>query len=155
MPKESSMDNYVTFNKIDIAKQQIVTAINLFISENDYISVITLSVAADEILGKIIENKGLSSSYSGISNLMDFIHKDMNREPYSSKEFNNLANGARNHLKHLSGTEVVEFDPKQEACNMLYRAICNYKVLCESGTEEMESWLNGDGVRPAFKIKDA
>ena len=149
------MDNYVVFNKIDIARQQIERAIDLYLSEQDYISAITLSGAADEILGKIIENQGLSSAYSGISNLMGVIHEEMNREPYSPKEFNDLANGARNHLKHLSGTETIEFDPRQEACNMLYRAICNYKVIRDCGTEEMDRWLKTDVISPAFKIREA
>ncbi|MEJ1422113.1 MAG: hypothetical protein Q2484_16470 [Candidatus Sedimenticola sp. (ex Thyasira tokunagai)] len=113
------MDNYVILNKIDIAKQQIERAIDLFLHEQDYISSITLAGAADEVLGKMVDNSGVSSAYSGISSLMNGIHEELNRELYSNKEFNSLANGARNHLKHLSGAETVEIDPRQEACNML------------------------------------
>ncbi|KUJ75283.1 hypothetical protein AVO42_08090 [Thiomicrospira sp. XS5] len=152
---QGDMDNYVNLNKVDIAIQQIERAINLFLDEQDYISSFTLAGAADEVLGKMVENEGLSSSYLGISALMNGIHKEMDREPYTNKEFNSLANGARNHLKHLSGSEIVRIDPRQEACNMLYRAICNFKVLKSEGTEKMDRWLKTDGISPAFKLKQA
>ena len=147
------MDNIICLNKVDISKQQIERAILLFNNENDYISALTLSGAADEVLGTILKNKGLSSSYSGISSLMNQVHEQTQKQPYTSKEFNEIANGPRNHIKHYSNTEMVEFDPKQEACNMIYRAICNYKSLESTGTEKMDAWLKSSCAKPAFKLR--
>ena len=52
-----------TYNKEDIAKQQLETATWLFLNKIDFASTITLAGASGEILNKILEFRGKQSFF--------------------------------------------------------------------------------------------
>ena len=49
-----------TYQRIDIAKAHLHRAIVLFIEEGDFLNAITLSAAAEEILGKLASETNLT-----------------------------------------------------------------------------------------------
>jgi hypothetical protein len=132
-----------SYDKRHIALTQIETALRLFREGNDYFSVITLAGSAEEILGNllILNNKknSLNDHIAGVI----LVHKHFTGEDIDEKVIVERTNRARNALKHLmaGGFPIVSLDIRDEAKNMLYRAIDNYWLLEESQTPEMESFI--------------
>lgn len=131
-----------SFAKQKIAEQQLLRALRLFFEDKDYISVITLAGASDEILGKLIEANGGCSAYTSRKNAFEDVHQYFYGEPPRTKAFNELVNGVRNGLKHFTDGEPMIFDPEQEAINILDSAVTNYVHLTSDETEEMARFKN-------------
>lgn len=127
-------------NKLNVAEQQLERALCLFFNEKYYISSITLSGAADEILGKIRESNGELSAYNELKNLFHFFHTSTNQDALTNIEFKELANGIRNGLKHFRDGECMDFNPEQEAVNILDRAIENYFEITGKESDLMEQF---------------
>jgi hypothetical protein len=113
-------------NKIDIARRQLDVAVDLFLSDGDLISVITLAGAAEEIFGKIAVSKSKDSALGFIVKS----HKALG-STLVKNEIINQANMVKNALKHADrgSDENIEFDQKQEAIAMLSRAIINFSKI--------------------------
>jgi len=113
-------------NKIDVARRQLNTAIELFLSNGDLLSVITLSGAAEEIFGKIANSIGKD-------NAIDFLAKSHNSLglQVTRKYIHDHACLVRNALKHADreGDESIELDEQQEAISILSRALTNYSKI--------------------------
>jgi len=120
-----------THEKLDIACQQLNTAIDLFFDKANHYSVITLAGAAEEILGRYMELIGKQSSLTGIVKGTAFVHKHLYGEELPHKTFKMLANMARNSIKHLDSDQdlTVTFDSKEEMIDMLVRATDNFYGL--------------------------
>ncbi|GID03220.1 hypothetical protein [Pseudomonas sp. 008] len=117
-------------NKIDIARRQLDVAVDIFLSDGDLISVITLAGAAEEIFGTIV-------SVGGKENAVKFLvrsHKSLGSK-LVEKEIRNHANLVRNALKHADrdSDENIEFDERQEAIAMLSRALTNFSKIDMNG----------------------
>ena len=154
------MEDIRKYSQIDIAISQLERAIQLFREEDDYFSAITLSGAADEIFGKMIERADIESSYTLLEGVLNSVHSNLGREPYTRKEYNQIMNGPRNTLKHVSDSPEIELDARQEACNMIYRAAQNYDVLMilvvkEKRSQKIIDWINSPDIVPGFKLRDA
>ncbi|MCQ4266273.1 hypothetical protein NAV28_03495 [Pseudomonas stutzeri] len=113
-------------NKIDVARRQLETAIELFFSGGDLVSVITLSGAAEEIFGKI------ANSLNKV-NAIDFVvksHQSLGLK-VTRKYITDQAYLVKNALKHADreGDESIEFDEQQEAIAMLSRALTNFSKV--------------------------
>lgn len=120
-------------SKIDIAKRQLETAIDLYFSDGDYLAVITLAGAAEEILGKLLQRRG---DRAMIDDLVELDRELTGGRPF--EEIRKEANGARNSLKHANdpNEDQVNIEPG-EATAMLARAIVNYAWLAKSATPSM------------------
>ena len=118
-----------------IALVQLETALRLFAEGQDFYSVITLAGAADEIFGKLVAAGGGETSLESLTKASAAIHEHLFGEPGDLKGFADRANRARNALKHLEATKgpTVTLDVRQEAIDMLNRAVDNYWTL--------KSWL--------------
>ena len=141
------------YEKLEIAFIQLERALSLFFYENDYISTITLAGAADEIIGKIRERKGDTTAYKEHKKLHDYIFQTWFKTSPSDKKFNEIMNGIRNGLKHLRNGEVMEFNPEQEAVNILDRAIENYFSLTGNETDLMKK-LKYYQLRPTYPVDE-
>jgi hypothetical protein len=120
-------------SKLDIATRQLEAAIALHFSGRDYLAVITLAGAAEEILGKLLQRSGKAAM---IDRLVD-----LDKELTGGRSFEEVRkeiNGARNSLKHANypDEDDVIVEPG-EAIAMLGRAIVNYVSLTESATPSM------------------
>jgi hypothetical protein len=123
-----------------IALAQLETALRLYFEGGDYFSVVTLGGAADEIFVKLLTARGVENSLESTKKAMAAIHLKLYGEALDLKVVADRANRARNAIKHISkdSTLTVSFDAKEEAKDMLNRAIDNYWLLEEWLTPAME-----------------
>src|SRR5262245_50173264 len=86
----------MNISKIDAAKSQLATAIELYFEDRDPISVHTLAMAASEIIDRLCEGKGLQSMRA------HFMAQIM---PARRKEVADALNKAVNFFKHASSSK--------------------------------------------------
>lgn len=112
-------------HKIEIARRQIEVAAELFFTGGDFLAVVTLAGAAEEILGALIQRRGEPAMVNHIIEL-DKVLTGGRSFHFVTKEVNR----ARNALKHAndpSEDNVAIADG--EAIAMLGRAVANYVLL--------------------------
>lgn len=115
-------------HKIEIARRQIEVAAELFFAERDFLAVVTLAGAAEEILGSLIKRVGEPAM---IDHLLDLDKLLTGGRSFSV--VNKEVNGIRNALKHANDPSEDEIEVEAgEAISMLSRAVVNY-VLLSSG----------------------
>jgi hypothetical protein len=119
------------YEKIDIARQQLDTAIELFFQGGNHFAIITLAGAADEIFGKFLGLVGRESSLANIVRSTALFHKMVYGEELPHKEFILRANLAKNSIKHLDSEDdlTIALDAYEEMIEMLVRATDNYYGL--------------------------
>jgi hypothetical protein len=120
--------------KMEIAKRQIDTASNLFLSGGDFLAVITLAGAAEEILGSLIKRSGEKAMIDHLVAL--------DKRLFGGREWsviNSEINGVRNSLKHAKcpKEDTVEIALGNDEA-MLSRALANWATLKQPLTGPME-----------------
>ena len=130
------------FSKQEIAERQLTRALKLFFEDKDYISVITLAGASEEILGLLLKADGKQPTYESRKKAFEHVYGQFYGEPPGDKEFNELVNGVRNGLKHFTHGKPMTFDPEQEAINILDSAVTNYSHLTGMENEEIMKFRN-------------
>lgn len=121
----------------DIALEQLETALRLFKETEEYISVLTLAGAAEEILGKACREQGIKNAIEKMQHSFYFLHKRRfadsatDEKKKSDKWLAGRANHARNKAKHVNPiVELsVQIDAKEEAKDLLQRALDNWWAL--------------------------
>ena len=130
-------------HKREVARRQIDTAIDLFLDGKDYLSVVTLAGAGEEILGSLITRAGKKRI---IDHLID-LDKKLSKGGRRFKIVNQEINGFRNSLKHADDPteDIVDVVEDQEhAIAMLARALTNFYELEGKLSVRMEQfyiWL--------------
>ena len=130
------------YDKKCIALAQLETALRLFRDGGDLFSVITLAGAAEEILGELVEKRGRDNSLESLKKAAGAIHKLATGESLDETGltiFAKRANRARNAVKHLKagGEPTITLDVREEAVDILTRAVDNYWLLEDSVTPAM------------------
>lgn len=117
-------------SKLDAARWQLDRAIELFLDEGDFICAITLAGAAEEILGKLLNDAQQSNALNQFLDLCMFVQKADADEVDSprAKDFIALANAQRDALKHVTDRGDVAIDEK-DAIELLDRSIANFMSL--------------------------
>lgn len=124
------MVNLKKITKIEAATRQLKTAIQLFVSEHDTVSAYTLVRAAEEILDRLCEHKGLERSA---------IHKglqDSNINDARKKQIRTKLNEPKNYFKHADRDITTEIEWGDGViqhyiidCISMYRRLFTEKVL--------------------------
>jgi len=130
-----------SFDQKCIALAQLETSLRLYFEGSDYFSVITLAGAAEEIFGKMLSAKGIENSLESKKRTVSQISQKLFGARVSPRWTADRANKARNVLKHLT-SPTVTFDLKEEARDILDRAISNYCLLEEWLTPAMERFYH-------------
>ena len=132
----------------DAALAQLEVALRLYFGgeEKDFLSVITLAGAAEEIFGTLLRDKGVKNSIEQIKEAVQAISKKVSLDgnPMTQSQAADRANRARNRLKHWNkDTDKLLFklDPAEEARDMLNRAIDNYWMLKQDLTPAMKQFF--------------
>lgn len=135
------------YTKLGISQIQIDSAIDHFFNDKNYVCTITLSGAAEEILGNILRASGENHV------LAEIYDKD---KGLSFAEFSSLANAVRNELKHShqnpdpkSKVRVTEAD----AGRMLMRAIGNFMRVSPLHSENMQLFYKWFSSNPEEILK--
>jgi hypothetical protein len=120
-------------SKVEIAKRQLDVASEIFFSGGDYLAVITLAGAAEEILGNLLKRQGMK-------NMLDRL-VELDKELTGGRDFEVIrkeVNGARNAIKHArDATEDEIVIEHGEAIAMLGRSVVNYVKLAREATPAM------------------
>ena len=121
-----------TYDRLELAKIQLDTALDLFLDQRNSPAAITLAGAAENIFGRALAIRGskaaLKSAYDSIAETHQILYK----EKLDEKTFTSHKNRIRDALKHLqdkNGGPTVTVDLENAACWMLVRAIHNGKEL--------------------------
>ena len=136
-----------TLSKQEIARLQLVEAIELFLRGN-YICAITLSGAAEGVLGGLLESSGqlsaVEESTSRISTLLGSLGLKT-VEPRKDTEYYNKWNKTRNAVKHHKKleAELLTLNQFDEAYWMIERALRNAELLgiVVVNRDEYKNWL--------------
>ncbi|MDF1645226.1 MAG: hypothetical protein P1U80_13715 [Pseudomonadales bacterium] len=139
---------------IDIALEQLETALRLYKETEEYISVITLAGAAEEILGKVCREQDIENSLEQMQRSFYLIRKirfgdqATDERKQSDKWLADRANSARNKAKHANPVRepVLTFDVKEEAKDLLGRALDNWWALGKPYSPTMLEFHNNKNV---------
>ncbi len=136
----------------EIAELQLMTALQMW-HDGDFICCITLAGAAEEILGKRMRKLGLEPSFDNIKEtIVKFARHFGEKDANIDKVVAELLNQTRNELKHYAGDELLEFDIKADAEEMLERAVSNYTRLTGKLPEEiLHFWSTSSTSNPSIK----
>jgi hypothetical protein len=96
LPTELAAPKGMNVSKIDAARSQLTTAIELYFEDRDPVSVHTLAMAAAEIIDRLCEARGLQSMRDHL--LAEIL-------PERRKEVGDALNKARNFFKHASSSK--------------------------------------------------
>lgn len=120
---------YQCISKQELARSQLEVALRFYMQGAEYPAVITLAGAAEEVLGKIAEEKGLQSSLKRTLNALLVCFQGVWGYEAKESDFAQLRNRARNELKHICTGQDIQLDFEHEAAAMLARALENF-LLC-------------------------
>jgi urocanate hydratase len=138
------------YNKIDIAKLQLMTSVALFLHEMDHSSVITLAGAAGTILERLVRNEGKEPFVDFASK----VHRELigympKRRSYTHHINTILGINAHKHMSE-EDSETIDLDLEKLAVDALTKAVVDYIRLF--GQEEpfikaflSWTWKNMDG----------
>jgi hypothetical protein len=133
-----------TYQRVDLAIEQLDTALELFLSERSYASALTLAGAAEEILGQAISQKGQQDALRYKYDVLNSTHRELHGKTLEWKRFSDGENHARNALKHMRSRseDTVTTDLQEAAIWMLVRACANYGAMDFARTDRMDSFDN-------------
>jgi hypothetical protein len=118
-------------NKVDVAINQLRTAIQLY-NKSNFISSITLAGASEEILGKIASKISNSNALLEEKIAIDQIAEIFNKTKPSLKKIIKARYRTRNDLKHndtAHDSKIVDTDLKFQAEVLIIGAIRNYMLI--------------------------
>jgi hypothetical protein len=133
-----------TYNRVDLAAEQLDMALSLFLDKQSFVSALTLAGAAEEILGKALSHKGEQNSLKWKYRAIEPFHVMLHRKPLSETDFIRDENRSRNAAKHMaSGSELsITVDLEDAALWMIVRACDNSDRLGLPRTERMLEFKN-------------
>jgi len=121
---------------------QLERAISLYVDEKDYISAITLTGAAEEILGHLLLQQGSELNIvQAWADAFRFAEPSDSGEVLPRRDVINELNRVRNWLKHFQGGEDLEFDPDLSAQMLLLRGVTNYMMVANGPTDSMSAFI--------------
>lgn len=125
---------------VQIAEAHLLAAIRVW-HEEIYVPAVTLAGAAEEILGKRLRKLGREPSFDNLkAAILSLARRRGDLEPGADKLIADLMNQTKNELKHYSGDEWLKFDLREDASELIDRAISNYVMLTNNALPEMASF---------------
>lgn len=127
-------------SRFSLAETQLKTAIMLFITNGDRLSVITLAGAADVILCELVKRKG-KPTFTETLKKSDNEAVDVSLQHYG-RDVNNLF--SINKLKHFDegDSEFITLDEEESALGAILKAIPNYIELAGREAYLVSVFLN-------------
>lgn len=130
----------LTLTKLEIAEHQLDRALQLFLDEQDFPCAITLAGASDEILGKLLEQRGEKHSLSEFTEACVQTGRIFFKEEWPTSHFVTLCNHFRDGLKHITDGQPMTIT-RDAAIEMIDRAIDNYWKLLGRETPRIRQFM--------------
>lgn len=136
-------------SKLTIAAEYLNRAIEMYFRGDSDFSALHLAGAAQELLGKFVECSGAQSAHSQLVKGVVRISRVLDPVGVASKEKNirHVINFAKNRVKHMDdeGDDIIQFDVRRAAEDMLDIAVSEFYQLCNTGaaiciTSEIERY---------------
>ena len=129
--------------KLNIAKELLDAALFLYFDRKEYYASLHLAGAAEVILGAYVKAKGGVPVFEDINTGARRVAELLSGKMPKKADMGKVINRARNSTKHMDGPHdsLVYFDAKQEAHDLLDRAITNYWQLLPSYGLEVTSYI--------------
>ena len=139
--KVIDLDSIPSYTKLDLACHQLDRAIKLFIDEHDYISTVTLSGAAEEISGKLLEGEIGTNEFKELIEECLELSSRTTGGAIDAKEFREIFTYHRNELKHIGTGADISISA---ACaqQFLDRAMQNLRRLSVTDSPEVQRYTN-------------
>lgn len=120
-----------SYQRIDLAREQLDVALEIFLSRKSHVSALTLAGAAEEIFGKTLTQCGEKTTLQHEHSIIAPVEELLRHKPFNWKEFIAEKNRVRNAAKHMNDeTEsFVMADIEDEALWLIVRACDNYRRL--------------------------
>jgi len=117
------------YGKLDIALSLLDKAIKIYQEGDHYFAALHLAGAAEEVLGKFLKKKGIDTSLESEKEAFVLVNRELLKRTISEKYAADFLNKAKNSIKHMdeknADDEYVVMDPKEDANNMIQRALTN------------------------------
>lgn len=119
------------YERLQLAKEQLDDALELFLDLKKFSSAITLAGASEEVFGRALKLRGISPAVEVSFESMSRFHDELLGEKLDKAQYIEKENSARNALKHLQHDKgpTISVDLEDAACWMLVRALKNGKLL--------------------------
>jgi len=130
-----------TYNKVDLAREQLNVAMSFFLKGRSLVSALTLAGAAEDILGKALSHSGQQNSLELKYEVMEPILTMGNQ---TKENFIRDENRALNAIMASATEPSVTLDLEEAASSMIVRACYNYDLLGLPRTAKMrefDSWF--------------
>lgn len=131
-----------TLTKLQLAEQQLETAIGLFVSRRDRLSAITLAGAADGILHGLVIKAGKQPFADYVLAMTEAMAGQTPSKTKIAKHMNDKLN--INGLKHMDedDDEKVVIDVDISALGAIHKAIVNHRILVPEQPEFIKAMLH-------------
>lgn len=122
-----------SYSKLEVATQQLDTALRLYFQKKDYFSAITLAGAAEEILGVYLKVHKQPNAFNQALDSSLMVYRWLNESEGSRDIMHNVINRVKNSSKHMKGSNdiTLQCNPKEELRALLDRAVSNYYALMD------------------------
>jgi hypothetical protein len=134
--------------KLTLALEQLEDGIQLFLAGR-YISSLTLLGSAEEVISRIIEERGGSPPMENMWKLSNELRSKMGKPHISRRELFHAFNTGRNQVKHhtVGEPQKVHHERFGEAFMMIQRAVSAASMLklTYKGKKEYRQWLKLKG----------
>ena len=116
-----------TLSRLDLAREQLELAIELFLSGRSDVAALTLAGAAEEVLGQAVKHKGGETAMDSAFETTSHFHRLLHGQELKWKDFADSENEARNAAKHMRNPaeEAITVDMRRAAQWMIVRACGN------------------------------
>ncbi|MCR4347057.1 MAG: hypothetical protein NUV55_07640 [Sulfuricaulis sp.] len=146
-----------TYQRVDLAKEQLEVALEMFLKRGSFVSALTLAGAAEEILGETLIQRGEKTTLQHECSLIKPVEDLFRKKPYSWSEFTEKKNRVRNAAKHIKNASeaTVTADIEDEALWMIVRACDNHARLGLEPTplmQEFEEWFYKNVVGLEYEV---
>ncbi len=131
-----------TYQKSDLAKQQLHTAIMLFLNRIDFASAITLAGASGEILHKLLEFNGKRPFLEHARILCDQIIGHIPKKQKYIKHFRDITGIYPLRHKDKNCPDILEIDLEAAAERAISAAVLDYIKLYGEEEPTIKSFLN-------------
>ena len=130
-----------TYNRIDLAREQLDAALSLFLEGRSLVSALMLAGAADDVLGKALSHSGQQNSLELKYEIMEpiVVMRHQTKEDFIRDE--NRALIAVTHMASASDLSVT-LDLEEAAYSMIVRACHNSDLLGLPRTLNMRKFEN-------------
>ena len=118
-------------DKLKIADEMLVAAIDEYLDHKRYIAASNLACVAEEIYGNAIRIEGGIDSQTELANVLHRTTSQPDGTRIPVKHWKKIANLTKNSIKHYDSEadRYIDMEPEEDAKLLIFEAVSNYNKL--------------------------